>query len=180
MAGKYILGRISQNRARAARYIITEAILFLSLAILQTSVFGRVRIFGGIPDLCFAALLMISYFCGKEAGAVTGIAVGFLIEALGSVGISILPVLYLFCGYVCGYFTRAVYPKRFTAFLAVLGCGIVVRGVITLIYVCLTYSNINLVSILLKTILPDLLATALFGFILYHPVKALCGWMGKA
>ena len=180
MAGKYILGRISQNRARAARYIVSEAILFLLLAILQTSVLGRVKLFGGIADLCFVGLLAVSYFCGRETGAVTGIAVGFLIEALGSVGISILPVLYLFCGYVCGYFTRAIYPKGFISFLVVLACGLPVRGAITLIYVCLTYSNIDLLQILLKTVLPDMAATALFGLILYYPIKRLCLWMGKA
>lgn len=179
MSQKYILGRISQNRAKAAKYILTESAVFFTLILLQTTLFAKWRIFGTIPDLCYAALILVSYFCGKETGAVTGIAAGFTVEALGSTGISILPVCYLFCGYVCGYFTRAIIPRRFTAFLAVLGAAIPVRAAISLVYMCLTYSNIKLLSVLLHTILPEAFGTALFACLLYYPMSRICGWMNR-
>lgn len=179
MSGKYIRGRFSQNRIRAAKFILTELALFLVLILLQTTLFARYRIFGAIPDLCYAGLILVSYFCGKETGAVTGIAAGFAVEALGSVGISLLPVFYLFCGYVCGYFTRAILPRRFSAFAAVLGVAVPVRAAITLIQMCLTYSSVNLPRILLYSLLPEMLATALFACALYWPVRKLCAWMEK-
>ena len=179
MSQKYILGRISQNRAKAAKYILTELALFFIVILLQTTLLSRYRILGAVPDLCFGALILVAYFCGKETGAVTGIAAGFAVEALGSTGISILPVCYLLCGYVCGYFTRAVIPRRFTAFLAVLGAAVPVRAAITLIYMCLTYSEIRLPQILVRNILPEMLVTAIFTCILYAPVKRICAWMNK-
>ncbi len=179
MAKKYILGRISQNRMLVIRYVLTEAALFFAMILLQTTLFSRFRILGVVPDLCFGTLLLVSYFLGKETGAVTGIAVGFTVEALSSTGVAILPVCYLFCGYVCGYFTRAILPKRFTAFLAVLGAAVPVRAIITLVYMCLTYQEIHLPQILLRTLLPEMLTTALFTLALYFPVKKLCEWIGK-
>lgn len=179
MGKKYILGRISQNRARAAKYILTESALFLAVIVLQTTLFSRIRLLGAVPDLCFGTLLLISFFCGKETGAVTGIAAGFAVEAIGSVGISLLPVLYLFCGYVCGYFTRAIVPRRFGAFAAVLGAAAPVRGAITLVYICLTYDKVRLIQILIDTVLPEMLVTAAFACVLYAPVKGLCSWMNR-
>ena len=129
--------------------------------------------------MCFGALLLVAYFCGKETGAVTGIAAGFAVEALGSTGISLLPVFYLFCGYVCGYFTRAIVPRRFGAFAAVLGAAVPVRGAITLVYICLTYNKVRLPQILLHNILPEMLVTALFACALYAPVKKICEWMNR-
>lgn len=179
MGKKYILGRISQNRAKAAKYILTESALFLTVIVLQTTLFSKIRLLGVVPDLCFGTLLLISFFCGKEAGAVTGIAAGFAVEAIGSVGISLLPVFYLFCGYVCGYFTRAMVPRRFGAFAAVLGAAVPVRGAITLVYICLTYDKVRLIQILIHTVLPEMLVTAAFACVLYAPVKGLCNWMNR-
>ena len=147
--------------------------------LLQTTLFAQYRIFGAVPDLCYGSLLLVAYFCGKETGAITGIAAGFAVEALGSVGISLLPVFYLFCGYVCGYFTRAIVPRRFSAFAAVLGVALPVRAAITLVYMSLTYSHVNLPQLLVRNILPEMLATALFAAAIYWPIKKICAWMEK-
>lgn len=179
MSQKYIRGRISQNRAKAVKYILTEIAMFFTVILLQTTLFAKWRFFGAVPDLCYATLMLTAYFCGKETGAVTGIAAGFAVEALGSTGISILPVCYLFCGYVCGYFTRAIVPRRFTAFLAVMGAAVPVRAAISLVYVCLTYDSVNLFSVLAHNILPEAVGTFLFACLLYYPVGKICAWMNK-
>ena len=165
--------RLLYDKRRAAKLIALECLLFLTVIILQTSVLARIRPFGGVPDLCFITLIAISFFRGKEEGAVTGIAAGFAVEALGSQGIALLPVIYLFCGYVCGHFTRAIVPKRFSAYLTVAAAALPVRFAVTLIYICLTYSTIHLPQILLHNLLPELLATAVFIPLLYFPAKWL-------
>ncbi len=179
MGKRYILGRISQNRLRVIKYILCEVALFAIVILLQTSVFGHWKILGGVPNLTFATLLLVSYFCGKETGAITGICCGFALDALGSFGISILPVCYLFCGYVCGYFTRAILPKRFTAFLTVLGAAIPAGALITLILVCLQYSRVNLPQIFLRILLPEAFLTALAACALFWPVRWVCNYMNR-
>lgn len=170
---------MAQNRVRAVKFILTETVLFLTVIVLQTTFFARIRVFGVIPDLSFAALILISYFCGREVGAVTGIAVGFAVDALGSVGITLLPVFYLFCGYVCGYFTRAVQPKRFTPFLTVLAAAIPVRTVITFIYICINYSTIHILDLTVHILLPEAAGTFLAALALYYPVKGICRFMNR-
>lgn len=179
MAQKYIFGRTSQNRVRALKFILTESFLFLTVIVLQTTLFARMRIFGVVPDLCFATLILVSYFCGKEVGAITGIAAGFAVDALGSVGISLLPVLYLFCGYVCGHFTRAIHPKRFLVYLTLLGAAIPTRMAITFINICINYSTIHLLELMVHTLLPEAAATLMGALALYYPVKKICYFMNR-
>lgn len=174
MAQRVIPGRIGQGRARMARSILTLGGLLLAACVVQVSVLSRWRLFGVVPDLCFATVLCVAYFCGKETGAVTGIAGGFLIEAMGSQGIALLPVVYLICGYVCGYFTRAILPRRFTAFLFVLGAALPVRALTTVIYASVLWQSLNLPSLLLRTVLPELFTTAVCACAVYAPIKAVC------
>ena len=110
----------------------------------------------------------------------TGIAVGFAVEAIGSTGISILPVCYLFCGYVCGYFTKAIYPKGILPFLTVLAAAVPVRAVITLLYVSVQYSSIRILELMIHTILPEMIMTFVFGVVMFYPVKGICKWMNRS
>ena len=179
MSQNLIFGRLSQNRARALKFILTETILFLTVILLQTTLFARIRLFGAVPDLCFVTLILISYFCGKEVGAITGIAAGFAVDALGSVGISLLPILYLFCGYLFGHFTRAIYPKRYTSYLVVLAAAIPVKMVITFVYICINYHTIHLLEIMGRVLLPEAAVTVLIGAALYFPVRKICVFMNR-
>ena len=173
MSQKYVSGYRAQTRARAARYILSISGAILLLAVLQTTLFARARIFGAIPDLMLCAVICIAYFLGRYAGAVTGIGAGVLIEALGSVGVSILPVVYLLCGYLAGHYARAVTPKRYGAYLVYLAVALPVRAATTLTYACLSYHSIDLPKILLQTVLPELVATAICGCVLYVPLMLL-------
>lgn len=179
MAQRYILSRTSQNRAKAIKFILTETVLFLVVIVLQTTLFARIRLFGVVPDLCFLTLILIAYFCGREVGAITGIAAGFAVEALGSVGISLLPVIYLFCGYICGHFTRAIYPKRILSYLTVAAVAIPARMAVTFVYICINYSTIHIPELLLHILLPEAAVNLIFALILYFPVKWVCGFMSK-
>ena len=179
MSQRFIFGRLSQNRARALKFILTETILFLAVILLQTTLLARIRLFGAVPDLCFVTLILISYFCGKEVGGITGITAGFALDALGSVGLSLLPVLYLFCGYLFGYFTRAIYPKRYLSYLIVLAAAIPVKLAITFVYICINYNTIHLLEIMGRVLLPEAAATALFATVLYFPVRKICVFMNR-
>ena len=160
------------NRNHAVKFIVTEMGLFLILLILQTTVMARWRWFGAVPDLCFAGLILLSCFCGKETGAVTGIALGFCVDALGSTGISLLPVCYLFCGYLWGYF-GSVYGRQstLTCFLLALA-ALPVRTVITLLLTLLSHHGVTFLPLLLN-LLAELGANALATVALFFPLRRI-------
>lgn len=179
MSQKYILGHRAQTRTLAIRYTVLVGLLLTLIAVLQVSFFSRFRLFGAVPDLMICTVLCLAFFSGKYMGAVTGIAAGFLIEAMGSTGITLLPICYLFCGYIAGHYARAVIPRRYSVYLIYLSVTLFFRAAITFLYACLNYKSINLPQILLQSVLPEMLLTAIAGCLLYFPLMLFCERLEK-
>ena len=179
MAQKYIMGHRAQNRSLVARYVILVGILLLVSSVLQVSVLSRYRILGVVPDLMLCIVMCLGYFGGRQLGAICGIVAGVLIESMGSFGIILLPLFYLFCGYLTGHYARVIIPRRFSAFTAYFGVSLLLRGAVTLLYACLNYQNINLPVLFLYTLLPELLLTAALGCALYFPLMLFYGFLEK-
>ncbi len=168
------MSMLMQDRRRSLKHLAAFILLFILLLTAQTVVLPQMRVFGSVPDVCFAALILISCFCGMETGAVTGIAVGFAVDALGSVGFSILPVCYLLCGYLFGYLGKAHCRRAFGGCLFLALCSLPIRSLITLLLAWLHVGELSLGPLLLKTLLPELLATALTLAIIAYPIYRLC------
>ena len=169
-----ILGYGALTRSKIILNTVTLGLLLVVCSALQVSFFGRFRFFGAVPDLMICAVLCVSYFRGRYAGAITGICAGVLIEAIGSQGISLLPTVYMMLGYIAGHYSRSVHPRRFSVYLLFLLCGLAVRAIVTVGSVCLTYEFIHLPQILLCAVLPEMGGTAIAGCALYYPVKGVC------
>lgn len=179
MSQKYILGHRAQTRTRAIRYSVLVGLLLIIVAVLQVSFFSRFRLLGAVPDLMICTVLILAFFCGQYTGAVTGIAAGFLIEAIGSTGITVLPLCYLLCGYLAGHYARTVIPRRYSVYLIYLGCILAVRATVTVLYACMTYESVNLPVILLESVLPEAAVTAIAGAVMYFPLMAFCKFLDK-
>lgn len=172
-----ILGYRARERSRIILYTVTVGIMILVFSSLQVSLFARIRPFGAVPDLMLCLVLGIALFGGEYAGAIAGIAAGFVIEAIGSRGISLLPVAYMIYGYVVGYYAK--HTRGYLSYLFYLGIGLLLRAALTVAYTCMNYRIIDLPSILLYSVLPELLGTALVGCVMYVIVKPLCFLMDR-
>ena len=179
MSGKYILGHRAQLRSRIIRYILFVGLLLVTLSVLQVSLFSRFRLLRAVPDLMICTVLCIGFFGGCYMGAVTGIAAGVLIEAIGSTGIVLLPLAFMLCGYLAGHFAKTLGHNSYVPYLVYLALTLLYRAVITLLYACMTYKNIHLPKILIQSVLPEMLVTAIAGLILYFPLKLFCKWTDR-
>ncbi len=171
---KTSFGLRGDSKKSIVLYCVVIGLLLLLVAVLQTSLFPRMRLLGAIPDLALCAVLCISYFCGRYTGGIVGIVAGFLVEALGSVGISLLPLCYFILGYLAGYYARAVNPKRFTNYVFYLAAALVYRATVTVAAASLSYEFLHLPQLLLHSVLPEMLYTAIVGCALYALMKPVC------
>ncbi len=174
MARNRILGYQAQARSRIAAYIITFSLLLILIGSMQVAFFGRLRPFGAIPDLMICTVLAVAFFDGRYTGAIVGLCGGFLIEAMGGQGITLLCPVYMIGGYVVGHYSRTVHPKKYTVYLFYLACACLLRAALTVIYACLCYETVNLPDILLHTVLPELGGTAIAGLVLFFPIGGIC------
>ncbi len=160
------------------RYTLIIGLVLIIVASMQVSLFSRFRILSATADLMLCTVVCMSFLGGRHVGAITGIAGGFLVEAMGSTGIMLLPLFYLFLGYVVGHYSRAM-EKRYTAYLMYLGIALLYRAMITVFYTCITYQNVNLVDILIRILLPEMLLSAIAGCVIYFPLMLLFRWLGR-
>ncbi len=178
MAQKYILGHRAKARSRVLRYFIFIGILLLFCSTLQVSVLSRYRLFGTVPDLMLCVVMCLSFLGGRQLGAICGIAAGVLVESMGSHGIVLLPLFYLFCGYLTGHYARAT-ARGFSAFAFYFGISLPFRAALTVLYVCLGSPRVDLPALLLYTLLPEVLLTAVLGVALYYPMRGFYGLLER-
>lgn len=155
-----------------ARGFICAGLIFF-FALLQTTVFARFRPFGAIPDLMLPLVVALAMTEGEKWGAVCGLAAAFVIESLGSTGVTLLPILYAAVGYFCPIVTRLhltdSIPVRIL-YTAVTGVG---RAIFTLIYLGFYADPFRFFPLLGSVVIPEYAATFLLA-ILPHLAVRLC------
>lgn len=140
------------------KYVV-YAVLGLLFILLQISFFSRVKPFGSIPDVLIVAVFSVAMFENERVGAIFGLIVGFIVEAAGGVGISLLPLVYMLVGYVCGLVASEYYKRSILLFLIFDAGALLVRMFTTLIYVVFTWSFVDVSVIIPKVLIPEALST---------------------
>ena len=174
---RYILGRQAKNRSMILRYCTAIGLLLFFFAVFQTSVLARLKPFGVSPDLMITVVVTVAIYLGCHPGAITGIAAGFLTDALSGVGVSLLPLVYFLLGYLVGYYSKVLSMPKYFYFLICLGISLVVRGLTSLAYTVLSAGAFRFSTFLLKLALPEMLGTFVFGIVIFFPVMGISLWL---
>lgn len=159
--------RLGVTAADVIKYVV-YALLGLFLVILKTTFFSRFRPFGASPDILIAAVAAFALYEGGQAGAIFGIAVGYAADALGGVGVVLLPLPYMLVGYFCGVVATDHYKRTPLLFIIFDLCADVVRAVTSLFYVMLTWHSFDLGVVIRSVIVPEFLST-----LIVSPIPAL-------
>ncbi len=139
--------------------------MILLFAILQTTVFSRFSPFGATPDLMLGLVIAVGTTEGERWGGATGLAAAFLIEALGTSGITLLPLLYVPVGYTVGVLcTEYLRDSALIRIIYTLGAGIL-RAIFTAIYANIAFDKIDAGLLFTAILIPEYFSTALMSFI---------------
>ena len=162
------IGSENEGRLSLKKIIFYSVGIFL-IAAFQASVGSRIGLFSATPSLTLAFTALTSLFESKKTGAVVGLAGGFLTDALGGAGFSLLPLFYTLTGWFLGEICeRLGHPGRqaLGAFLrslmwlaAVSGAG----AVFTAILIVLSAGRMNFFSSIPHILLPEAVSTLLWS-----------------
>ena len=143
------------------------------LAILQTAFFSRFPLFGATPDLMLAAVLALAMFEGERAGCIAGIFAGFFIEAIGSVGLSVLPVFYLIAGAVTALLCVRTFSRGPLSFAFFCLLAYALRALVTLIYISFIWGDYSILDAIGRVLVPEYFSSLIFAFLPFIAIRLL-------
>lgn len=147
--------------------------LVVLFSLLETTIFTKFRPFGVVPDLMLSLVVAISMTEREKWGAIVGTTAAFVIESLGGSPITLLPLLYMPVGYICGILT-VHYFRDSAAVRAVFTLVTqAVRVLFTAVILAATVGDINLVDMMTLAVIPEFFAGVLFAP-LPHIAAKLC------
>jgi len=146
-------------------------VLISFFALLQTTLFTRFQPFGAVPDLMLSLVVAISMIAREKWGAVSGILAAFVIESLGGVSVTILSLLYMPVGYVCGLLTVYYFRDGFAVRALYTGVTALARVLFSLLVLVLSKPSVSLPDAALYVMIPEFFATVAFSFLPHLAVK---------
>ena len=141
-------------------------LLIIFFAMLQTTIFSRFKPFGAVPDLMFALTVAIAFSEGEKWGGVCGLISAIVIDSLSGHGLTLLPIIYVVAGVLCGNLVRDFFSNTALPRIAVITLFTVGRSVVSLITAALIV-NINFIEIITKIVIPEYFSTVLMSAPVY-------------
>ena len=167
----------THNRHEASRRtVIRRALLYGALffltALLQCSFFPELSFLPAIPNLTLGALVTVSLFDTRETALISAIASGFLLDTLGSSGLSLTPLFFLLIAAVFSGMAKKILPSFITYAVLMLPasfCG----ALYTLLMLKINGGTAPLGGLITSTLLPELILTLVFSLPLCIPAKLI-------
>ena len=159
-----------------ARRIVIYSIMTLILGCAQCAFFPFLDFCPATPDLILGMLLAISLLDDQKSAAICAVGAGFFIDTVGSSGIVLSPIVYLFFVVLIGTLSRKVL-KSFASFVLLLIPSVIYRGAITLAMIFFRngVSTPISASMFTQVIIPEMLISGLLCMPIYFIVKLCSG-----
>jgi len=142
---------------------IVCGVLVILFSLLQTTIFTKFRPFGAVPDLILPLVVAISMTEREKWGAIVGVAAAFVIESLGGSSVTLLPLLYMPAGYICGILTVNYFRDSAAVRAVYTLVTMAARILVTAIILAATVGDINIIDMLTHALIPEFLAGVLFA-----------------
>lgn len=154
---------------------IVWGIWLFFLAVFQTSFFSVFRPFGAVPDLVLPAVIVIAIYDRERMGTIAGIMGGYIADALGGVGLSLSPIVYMICGCIIALLAYSVLRRDFMSWVVGTVFSLIISGLASVIgaYFAAGAVHFDISDIFSRLLLPQFFASLLMGVPVYFLTKLI-------
>ncbi len=150
--------------------IISFTVLLIFSSALQCA---DISLFGVIPDITFALVCAIGFICGERYGAIFGLCGGCLIMAQGTGGASLSPLMFTFCGYLCGALPNVIFRRNFLSYIIYTPIMGAIHMFFTLVYYIMLSESYEIWSVFSRHIIPEFFSCILCMIAAYTAVRPI-------
>jgi cell shape-determining protein MreD len=163
--------RINEARRSAIlRRIVIYSPIFFILGVAQCSFFTELSFISTVPNIVLGAIVAISLLDSEYAALICALASGFMIDALGSSGISLSPISFLVIALVASEISKKILPT-FVSYLMVLIPSTLINAIFTIIKIFFATKELRFLSIFKTILLPEFILTVIFSLPLFFIIR---------
>ncbi len=158
-----------RNKSIGAPVWVYAAIIFVT-AVFQSTLGARIGLFGTTPSLLLCLVAGAAFFDGEKTAMLVGLAAGFFADALGGVGVSVLPLAYCLGGWLIAVAARRSSHDKtshfwigYLRYLLWLAASAAFGAVVTALCLLLTAGRVNVITLAVGLLIPEFLGTMLWG-----------------
>lgn len=158
------------------RYLIQFLIIIICF-LLQTSCFRYFTLAGIVPNLLLIPTMAFGVMRGRKEGMLVGFVSGLLLDIFYGSVIGPYALLYMYLGYINGFFHRVYYMEDLLLPMIMAGVNDLAYNLIVYIVSYLMRNRLDIGFYFLHVILPEVVYTMLMTLIIYKPLVKINRWL---
>lgn len=147
-----------------------KIVLFIIISIcfvLETTTFQTLSFANISPNLLIIVVSSFGFMRGKKEGMYVGFFCGLLMDIFFGFYLGIYALLYMYIGYVNGFFQKRFYPEDIKLPLLLIASSNLVAGIFTYLFMFLFRGRFDFAYYLRAIIIPELVYTMVISIFLY-------------
>lgn len=161
------------------RRFIIQLVIILICFLLQTALFRYLDLANIVPNLLLIPTVSFGMMRGRKEGMLVGFFSGLLLDIFFGAVIGPYALLYMYLGYINGFFHRVYYMEDILLPMLMVGANDLVYNVIVYIVAYLLRNRLDIGFYALHVILPEIIYTMIMTLILYKPLVKINRWLKR-
>ena len=159
----------SKDRALLYRALMLGAAVW-ALGLLQTSFLPHFAVFGAVPDLVLALVLVTARETDEKFGGTVGLIAGVLVFMLGDVGAALWIFFYAALGFFAGVLAKYILGKNYPSYLVFAAAACLVKLGYGLALCVILSADVQPGRAFIESLLPEAVLTFVAAALLYKPL----------
>lgn len=161
------------------RRFIIQLIIILICFLFQTSVFRFLDLAGIVPNLLLIPTVSFGMMRGRKEGMLVGFCSGLLMDIFYASIIGPYALLYMYLGYINGFFHRVYYMEDILLPMLMVGANDLVFNLLVYVFAYLLRNRLEFGFYFIHVILPELIYTMVITLIIYKPLVRINRWLKR-
>ncbi len=161
------------------RRFIIQLIIILICFLFQTSVFRFLDLAGIVPNLLLIPTVSFGMMRGRKEGMLVGFCSGLLMDIFYGSIIGPYALLYMYLGYINGFFHRVYYMEDILLPMLMVGANDLVFNLLVYVFAYLLRNRLEFGFYFIHVILPELIYTMVITLIIYKPLVRINRWLKR-
>lgn len=161
------------------RRFFIQLLIILICFLLQTAVFRYLNFSDIVPNLLLIPTVSFGMMRGRKEGMTVGFISGLLLDLLYGQIIGPYALLYMYLGYINGFFHRIYYMEDILLPMLMVGANDLIYGLIIYIVAYLLRGRLDFGFYFAHVILAEVIYTMVMTLILYKPLVKINLWLKR-